>query len=344
MSSFSIYRLPHADRCTLMVQTAGEPEALWSYAELNGRSGFVLAPFAPSADEPILLIHPDEVQTFEMRANSQGASDERQFSQLSTLDSQLKNDYAIDFANFHAHIANGDFEKLVLSRSLSIERKTDVEPMELFRRACVRYPRMFICLVSTPQSGTWLTATPEVLLSGRGTEWLTIALAGTMPYTDQPQWSTKNVLEQRIVATYITEQLEQFTDKFTERGPRAARAGHLVHLRSDFHFTLYNNKVLGDLLQQLHPTPAVCGLPKREAFDFILHNEHSRRSYYSGFMGPLQPDEGTELYVSLRCMQLFADHYQLYAGGGILPDSVEAQEWQETEAKLDTMRNIIDNV
>jgi len=102
-------------------------------------------------------------------------------------------------------------------------------------------------------------------------------------------------------------------------------------------------------LQALHPTPAVCGLPKDDAFRFILDNEHTPRQYYSGFMGPLNlppsthvlPPTSTHLYVSLRCMQITSTHYRMYAGGGLLKDSIEEQEWQETEAKLETMRHLL---
>ena len=59
-------------------------------------------------------------------------------------------------------------------------------------------------------------------------------------------------------------------------------------------------------------------------------------------MGMLDPEEETHLYVSLRCMNIEDNLYHLYAGGGLLKDSQEEQEWQETEAKLETMRNILD--
>jgi isochorismate synthase len=161
-------------------------------------------------------------------------------------------------------------------------------------------------------------------------------------------WSTKNVQEQHYVATYLSEQLRPFVCDLHEEGPCTVRAANLVHLRSDFTFTLLNNARVGDVLQALHPTPAVCGLPKDEAFDFILHHEHTPRQYYSGFLGPLnipattqQPTPATHLYVSLRCMQITATHYRLYAGGGLLKDSQEEQEWAETEAKMETMRHCI---
>jgi isochorismate synthase len=208
---------------------------------------------------------------------------------------------------------------------------------------------MFISLVSTSKSGVWLIATPEILLEGKEHDWHTVALAGTMKLEgdslmgegEKVTWATKDIQEQRIVTTYIAECLEQFTGDFREEGPRTVRAANLVHLRSDFTFTLPDGQHLGDLLHALHPTPAVCGLPKRETFNFIIRNEHTPRRYYSGFMGMLDPENGTHLYVSLRCMNIDGRHYHLYAGGGLLTDSTVSQEWLETEAKLETMRRVI---
>ena len=199
---------------------------------------------------------------------------------------------------------------------------------------------MFISLVYTPLSGLWLMATPEILLEGSGRQWCTIALAGTMRYREDVKWDIKNIQEQRYVATYLMECLEHFSHQIEEEGPYTTRAANLVHLRSDFNFVLDDVRRIGELIRALHPTPAVCGLPKQLTFDFIRRNESEPRRYYSGFSGPFNPEEETHLYVSLRCMQILEDHYRLYAGGGLLRDSVEEQEWEETEAKLETMRNL----
>ena len=336
MRSFALFRLPYEKRCTLVVQTTGVPQELMACNELSGQQGFVMAPFAVSPSHPLLLIRADEV-TSDL-TDLDGLSDLVDTHGLTALDKGVHADYHMNFANFHAQLCNHSFQKLVLSRSIELPRTGDETPLQLFQRACERYPRMMICLVYTPQSGLWLAATPEILLAGKDHRWQTIALAGTMKYEEELRWSDKNIQEQRYVATYITRQLEQFTHDFTEEGPRTARAGHLAHLRSDFLFSLPDESVVGDLLQALHPTPAVCGLPKQEAFRFIQQNEHHDRSYYSGFLGPLFLHRQTHLFVTLRCMQLFRDGYRLYAGGGLLKDSVEELEWQETETKLDTIR------
>ena len=374
MQAYAIYRLPHEDHATIIRQKDGTPVELRSLSDLNGRSGFVVAPFEVKSDQPVVLIegekticHLDQAKRVERSLdcarddkrgnarddmNERGDDDKRgnapDDKREDGHDDKVSKYYKVDFANYHSQLENGHFRKIVLARCADEDMPAGVEKMDLFYRACEMYPRLFIALVETPQSGCWLTATPEILLDGKAQDWRTIALAGTMKLEgDQLNgegetltWSTKNIQEQRIVATYITECLEQFTGDFREEGPRTVRAANLVHLRSDFTFKLADNEHIGDVLQALHPTPAVCGLPKREAFNFIVKNEHTPRRYYSGFMGPLQMDD-THLYVSLRCMNIEGDKCHLYAGGGLLKDSTEEQEWQETEAKMETMKRLI---
>lgn len=340
MQAYAIYRLPHEDHATLIRQATGNPLELHALTELNGKQGFIVAPFEVKGDQPVVLIQ-GETETIALDGKCLSGDSERQSHPITDY-------YRVDFANYHAQLTSEKFRKIVLARCADEDMPEGVTPMDLFYRACELYPRLFIALVETPQSGCWLTATPEILLDGKGQDWRTIALAGTMKLEgdelngegETQTWSTKNIQEQRIVATYITECLEQFTGDFREEGPRTVRAANLVHLRSDFTFKLADQQRVGELLQALHPTPAVCGLPKREAFQFIVKNEHTPRRYYSGFMGPLGADE-THLYVSLRCMHIEGNTCHLYAGGGLLKDSSEEQEWQETEAKMETMRRLL---
>ncbi len=362
MQAYAIYRLPHEDHATIIRQKAGDPVELNSLTELNGKKGFVVAPFEVKGDQPVVVIEgeseriplcapahtPAPCHLDQAKRVERSLDDARDDKSGGARDDKPSTYYKVDFANYHSQLENGNFRKIVLARCADEEMPMGVEKMDLFYKACEMYPRLFIALVETPQTGCWLTATPEILLDGKAQDWRTIALAGTMKLEgDQLNgegetltWSTKNIQEQRIVATYITECLEQFTGDFREEGPRTVRAANLVHLRSDFTFKLADNDHIGDVLQALHPTPAVCGLPKREAFNFIVKNEHTPRRYYSGFMGPLNMDD-THLYVSLRCMNIEGDKCHLYAGGGLLKDSTEEQEWQETEAKMETMKRLI---
>lgn len=358
MSSIALFRLPHAHTCTLMLQDTGEPQTLQRLSMLDDCRGYVFAPFAPSADSPILVLRPDVVETYpcENVAAELAASPALSgfsffysaFQQPPSLPERVH--YHLDFSNFYAQLCEGAFRKIVLARCSCIEKPEPQSPFELFQRACARYPRMFISLVSTPLGGTWLTASPEILLekvapqpssAKSGCCFNTIALAGTVDYSDDVKWSEKNIREQRYVATYMMETLEHFSADIVEDGPYTTRAANLAHLRSDFNFRLDDTRHLGSLLHALHPSPAVCGLPKLDAFQFILRNESMSRRYYSGFQGPLDVSADTHLYVSLRCMSIHGNRYSLYAGGGLLKDSDEESEWNETEAKLNTMRHVL---
>ena len=236
MPAYAIYRLPHASYCTKIEQTEGEPAELMSCVELNGKEGFVVAPFEIKAQQPILLIRPDKVERLPIIDNQSVQSGSTSSPGLPSME------YSIDFANFHAQLEAGAFRKIVLARCAQEQTDEAIPPMDLFLQACNLYPRLFISLVYTSRSGYWLTATPEILLEGEGSSWRTIALAGTMQLKGDQlggegetlSWTTKNIQEQRFVTTYITECLEQFTSDFREEGPYTVRAANLVHLRSDF--------------------------------------------------------------------------------------------------------------
>ena len=130
---------------------------------------------------------------------------------------------------------------------------------------------------------------------------------------------------------------------FQEQGPRTVRAANLVHLQSKFLATLQSDfeQKLEALLIALHPTSAVCGMPKKEAFDFIGKNEGFDRSYYTGFIGPVNFDGGTDLYVNLRTAQIIGNTAFLYVGGGIVENSVPLVEWQETVEKTKSIGSIL---
>lgn len=354
--SFALYRLPWTDECHFVLQTSGEAEQLPGIRELNGKKGFVMAPFHLSEKHPLVIIRPDitaydwdEISEALAPLESTGALPEGHPTPYtpspSVSEETRKAQYTQAFARFITPLQEKHFQKLVLSRSTARPLNNDFTPAGAFVRACNSYPRMLIYLCHTPVSGTWTGSTPEILLSGQNKEWHTVALAGTLPMQDETmptEWDRKNKEEQGYVADYVRQVIRKFGSKTTEKGPYTARAGQLVHLKTDFYFLLKKTDKLGDLLQELHPTPAVCGLPKEEAFRFILDNEGYDRNYYSGFTGWLDPDGHTNLYVNLRCMEIKPGEATLYAGGGILASSEAEPEWEETGEKIKTMKNVIE--
>ena len=148
--------------------------------------------------------------------------------------------------------------------------------------------------------------------------------------------------EQQYVTDYIEDCIKVFSDEYQKKGPYTTMAANLYHLRTDIAFRLHDTGRLGDVLDALYPTPAVCGIPKDEARRFILQHEHQSRKYYSGFVGPISPKGKTHLYVSLRCMNILDDgSCELYAGGGLLKESEMEKEWKETEAKMQTILSVL---
>lgn len=348
MTAFAYYRLPCEQHATYVAQHVGEPEILSSVAQLNGKEGFVIAPFQPSAECPVVLIHPDEVRDFVPEA--QCVDDAKGGRRVQK--SPCTEAYARDYECFHGQLERGVFRKIVLARKSTLHTRLSAEA--LFQKAYRLYPRLFVALVYTEPSGMWLMATPEILLQGNGNAFHTMSLAGTQkaPATTIPplstkaveglEWPQKDQEEQQYVTDYIEACIRTFSDDYRLQGPYTMTAAHLCHLRTDIHFRLPCADVLGDVLEALYPTPAVCGIPKEPARRFILRHEHEPRRYYSGFVGMLSPRADTHLFVSLRCMRLLPGGIcELYAGGGLLKESEMEKEWRETEAKMQTMMELV---
>ncbi len=249
-----------------------------------------------------------------------------------------KEEYLTEAASFIAAFQHLNLKKGVYSRVKKVvfdEQKA----ASLFFELAANYPNSFVYLVSSDLFGTWVGATPEVLLSIENEEAKTISLAGTKKSNDESDWNAKEKEEQAIVTQYIEQTLSQsINSKIEINGPYEYIAGPVKHLRTDFSFNLANASAL-NLIQQLHPTPAVSGLPKEGAIELIDKTEKHERSLYTGVIG-LLGGETTNLFVNLRCCQLTEGSAYLYLGGGFTKDSVPALEWEETENKSQTLLNI----
>lgn len=340
---FALWRIPGETVIHSVIQREGLPASYDDIETLNGRSGFVIAPFNISPWHPIILIQPDQTDTFpipEEIPEPRPVTHPAVTPAGAEYGSQEQEIYRQKFDRFTEALKSGQVEKLVLSRCRQTASSRDVSLGTAFCRAVQRYIYSYIYLCYTPQTGIWMGCTPEILLAGSQGNWQTVALAGTQRLQAgklPTSWDEKNRREQGLVARYIKQQLCSLGIETSENGPYTARAGELSHLKTEFHFTLPDEKQLGKVLKALHPTPAVCGLPKEQAYRFILENEEYDRSYYSGFIGWLQPGTRTDLYVNLRCMNRENGTDTFYAGGGLLPSSALASEWRETEDKMMTM-------
>ncbi|MBT5437890.1 MAG: isochorismate synthase, partial [Flavobacteriales bacterium] len=175
----------------------------------------------------------------------------------------------------------------------------------------------------------------------------TMALAGTKEKKALSPWTQKEYNEQNWVSEYIIETLQlNGIQNLENQGPYDSEAGNLIHLRTDFSFDLKNHNVL-NIARNLHPTPAVSGLPKTESIALInqieTHELGYSRDLYTGFIG-ITTNETTQLFVNLRCCQIFNDSAFLYVGGGYTEDSTAENEWEETESKSKTLMSVLEKL
>ena len=235
-------------------------------------------------------------------------------------------------------IQESPLKKVVLATSLQHNAAVN-SPLSYFKRILAQYTNTFNYLLFHPDCGVWMGATPERLITMSGNRLQTMALAGTRPYGSS-EWGNKEKEEQEFVVREIGNTLKQYTasELIKYYDAETICAGHLEHLRTTITAELSISPI--DAAQALHPTPAVGGVPKQMALDYIGCHEQLDRSLYSGFLGVVSPDQ-TSLFVNLRCMSIQDHMATVYVGGGITEKSDPQGEWQEVLQKANTMGRIL---
>jgi isochorismate synthase len=248
-----------------------------------------------------------------------------------------------------------ELDKIVVSRFVETELPAGFAPVDTFLRLCARYAHAFVSLVAIPGIGTWIGASPELLLAVEPAALQTMALAGTQAKPanlplHEIQWSRKEIEEQALVSEYVRRFFAGAgAVGVQEEGPHTVAAGNVVHRQTLFRVPFGQTDaeqqrlltLANGVLHQLHPTSAVCGMPKDKALSFILAHEGYNRRFYSGFLGPVHIDHSSHLFVNLRCMQLGERTARVYVGCGITADSVPEAEWQESVLKSQTLLSVL---
>lgn len=320
-------------------------------------SGFVFAPFDDSGDTVLMPLEHCETQSYEIENQTLKTQNLNRIE----ANAKHKEDHLNLVQKGVDYIKSGNVQKVVLSRCETVDISAN-KFISVFKKLLQNYTNAFVYCWFHPKVGFWLGATPETLLSVSGNRFKTMALAGTQPFKDTLDvvWHKKEQEEQQFVTDYIEAQLKSSGSSLKITEPRTIKAGNLLHLQSNISGIF--NSDLETVLRQLHPTPAVCGLPVSEAKTFILKNESYNREYYTGFLGELNLKETTSrntnkrnvennayssvktvshLFVNLRCMQIKNHQAYIYVGGGITKDSNPELEWQETVSKAETMKRVL---
>lgn len=230
-----------------------------------------------------------------------------------------------------AFIKEHQLAKLVISREKKIffHHKT-ISLTHTFLELCQAFPQALVYLFI--QDGVcWIGATPEILgqYNIEQQRFQTMSLAGTLPLNEA--WSDKEIEEQQAVTDYIKNQLAPFSSDIQVSETYSMKSGSIKHLRNDFELSVPPQQV-EELIKTLHPTPAVCGMPKDFCKQSILNFETHQRQLYTGYI-KIQHHGSIYAFVNLRCAQVFQNGLIAYVGGGITAKSLPAKEWEETELK-----------
>lgn len=235
--------------------------------------------------------------------------------------------------SIHLEIALGRAQKVVAARQTAVS--ASVSLFDAFTSACKRYPEVFVSLVFHPQFGVWLGATPEILIQPVGDYLETVSMAGTLLH-ESAGWTEKEHEENIATQQFMEQVFQKMGAQIQSVGEtEQVRAGALLHLVKRYRFTIDQNKIQ-ELIANLHPTPAVGGLPRNEALSIIAVHEKNPRGLFAGYIG-FYHQGNPHLWVNLRCCQWLGDSAILHAGAGINALSDARAEWEETAAKMNTI-------
>ena len=331
---FAIWSLPGELKWQGIAQNDLEVDQL-NLDDISNAKGFVVAPF--ESKDGINLIRADmEFESenfsleFESEDNTSGFKIETTKEEPFIIDKDL---YINSCKDLIESIKKGQAEKVVLSRVKSIPFDAD-KLISFFTSLIKEHQKVMVFMYSTG-NGIWLGATPEVFIKIKNNRFTTMALAGSKPVNDDADWGNKELEEQDYVSQFVQQKLENVNVSYKMSDLTTIEAGPVAHLQTIFTGKIENNK-LSDLIEQLHPTPAVCGIPKEKALDLIKEVESHLRGDYTGYIGPVNGGD-VSLFVNLRSALLTNNKMYLFIGGGITAGSNPEKEWEETELKAKTL-------
>jgi isochorismate synthase len=345
---FVLYKKPEEDEVYGLIQ---KDVNMWFVQDFETDKGFVFAPY--NNKEEKVLIKSDAKMTFDMGdlevstpANYKNIDVNGLFgSEIIAPDfSKLEDEHLEIVKKGIEAVKTGKLDKVVLTRAELWEAKK-VDFSAIFKDLVNTYNDAFVYIWFHPLVGMWIGATPELLVEKDDEFIHSTAIAGTRNIIGGgDNWNNKEKQEQKIVSDYVVNIFEKnLLSSIRQFGPETIQAGNLEHLKTDITGELSSASNINYLINSLHPTPAVCGIPLAEAKEFINKNEISQRNFYTGFLGELNIDNHTELYVNLRCLQVVKQGVKFFVGGGITTDSNPADEWTETVNKSKTLKDIVLN-
>lgn len=338
---FVVFREP-GGRSQLLIQNA--PLKNDKEVTINKR-GFYAFPFSTREKAQPLFFEPNILVDYSKRSDLNFDFNKLEATTLppQKLYEVEEEEYVDDLQAYLDAFKKHDLKKAIYSRISIEELENDFDIQDFYNKLEVRYVKAFIYMMHIPGDGVWMGASPELLLSYEGKLAKTVALAGTLKITENlssPEWTRKEIDEHRLVERYIISLCNDMKFEYEKSPVRTSNTGKVYHLKSDFTVEIPPEKIVA-FLEKLHPTPAISGLPQGKSLDLIYNVEKHDRAYYCGFLGFVNDIQKFNLFINLRCMKITGEHYTLFAGGGITPDSIIDQEWEETNIKMATLTDLM---
>jgi isochorismate synthase len=253
-----------------------------------------------------------------------------------TWENKSSSNYQDEVSQILSKIQMDEVQKVVLSRPYFYET-SKASPSGTFASLCKQYPHCTVFALFHEDFGSWMGATPEVLLEGTEEGYRSMSLAGTR-LSGGMNWGEKEIEEQKFVTKEIHRTLKNLGGHIRRTPQTTFGAGPVEHLMTWVNTDNQQLKVL-ETLEALHPTPAVCGTPTDKAQSLLPTIESYPRELYTGYIAWVK--DRVYANVLLRTMKWYANGIQFYAGGGITKDSVPLNEWMETEYKISALKDAV---
>jgi menaquinone-specific isochorismate synthase len=247
-------------------------------------------------------------------------------------------------------IQSGKLDKVVLARDFTGHSDQDIEPRTILKKLATEYPSTWNFSVAG-----LVGATPELLLRLSRKMVTSRVLAGTISKTGNDERdlalaaslarSSKDLEEHLYAVKSVADALEPFcTSTNVPDAPYVLHLANVMHLATDVTGAIAEKLAHVDaftILEQLHPSAAVCGTPREQAGQLITEIESMSRGRYAGPVGWIDAAGDGELGIALRCGQIDGDSIRIFAGCGIVAGSDPDKELAESVAKLVPMRSAL---
>jgi isochorismate synthase len=246
-----------------------------------------------------------------------------------------------DVAEAISALQDGDLQKVVLTRQLKLKSGISISHRQLPESLAQKYPGCTVFSVNFGKA-VLLAASPETLFEMTAEHIYCDALAGTFPAHVSARDARMEHFEHAPVVQAIRDALQPLCHSVTtEKKARAVSLQSLSHLHTPVQARPKPGVRVLQVVEALHPTPAVGGIPGNAALEWIREHEQFPRGWYTGAFGWMGDNQEAQLSVILRCSLIQGKTARLYAGAGITEVSDPGKELEETDLKLEAMLNAL---